>query len=82
MTTDFRSLNMRVVFLNRHADKVKRPLLLIHGEDDNNTGTFPMQSERFYSALKGSGATCRQENLIYIFVDCPSCSFAAIQPAS
>lgn len=34
------------------ADKVKRPLLLVHGEDDNNTGTFPMQSERFYSALK------------------------------
>ena len=25
------------------ADKVKRPILLIHGEDDNNTGTFPMQ---------------------------------------
>jgi dipeptidyl aminopeptidase/acylaminoacyl peptidase len=41
------------------ADKVKRPLLLVHGEDDNNTGTFPMQSERFYAALKGHGATTR-----------------------
>src|SRR5579875_250127 len=41
------------------ANKVKRPLLLIHGEDDNNTGTFPMQSERFYAALKGHGATTR-----------------------
>ena len=27
------------------ADKIKRPLLLVHGEDDNNTGTFPLQSE-------------------------------------
>ncbi|BDA47831.1 probable glutamyl endopeptidase, chloroplastic [Coccomyxa sp. Obi] len=41
------------------ADKIKRPLLLVHGEDDNNTGTFPMQSERFYAALKGHGATTR-----------------------
>jgi dipeptidyl aminopeptidase/acylaminoacyl peptidase len=42
-----------------HADKIKKPLLLIHGEADNNTGTFPMQSERFYQALKGHGATTR-----------------------
>ena len=35
------------------ADKIKKPILLIHGEDDNNTGTFPMQSERFFAALKG-----------------------------
>lgn len=42
-----------------HADKIKEPLLLIHGEADNNSGTFPMQSERFYSALKGHGATVR-----------------------
>ena len=41
------------------ADKVKDPLLLIHGEADNNSGTFPMQSERFYNALKGHGATTR-----------------------
>ncbi|GBG77789.1 hypothetical protein CBR_g25720 [Chara braunii] len=41
------------------ANKVHKPLLLIHGEDDNNSGTFPMQSERFYSALKGHGAVSR-----------------------
>jgi dipeptidyl aminopeptidase/acylaminoacyl peptidase len=42
-----------------YADKIKTPILLIHGEADNNTGTFPIQSERFYSALKGQGATVR-----------------------
>lgn len=42
-----------------YADKIKTPLLLIHGEADDNSGTFPMQSERFYSALKGHGATTR-----------------------
>jgi dipeptidyl aminopeptidase/acylaminoacyl peptidase len=41
------------------ADKIKTPILLIHGEADNNTGTFPIQSERFYDALKGEGATVR-----------------------
>lgn len=44
-------------FMN--ADKMKTPLLLIHGEADNNTGTFPMQSERYYTALKSMGATTR-----------------------
>ena len=42
-----------------HADKVKDPILLIHGMADNNSGTFPIQSERFYAALKGFGATAR-----------------------
>jgi dipeptidyl aminopeptidase/acylaminoacyl peptidase len=42
-----------------HADKIKEPILLVHGEEDSNPGTFPMQSERFYSALKGHGATVR-----------------------
>jgi dipeptidyl aminopeptidase/acylaminoacyl peptidase len=42
-----------------HADKIKAPLLLIHGEADDNAGTFPVQSERFYAALKGHGATTR-----------------------
>ena len=32
---------------------MKTPLLLIHGEDDNNSGTYPMQSERYFNALKG-----------------------------
>ena len=42
-----------------HADKVKDPLMLIHGMADNNTGTFPIQSERYYAALKGHGAVTR-----------------------
>ncbi|EKB49604.1 S9 family peptidase [Cecembia lonarensis] len=44
-------------FMNAH--KVKTPILLIHGEADNNSGTFPIQSERYYNALKGHGATTR-----------------------
>ncbi len=42
-----------------YADKIKTPLLMIHGEADDNAGTFPIQSERFYEALKGQGATVR-----------------------
>ncbi len=42
-----------------HAEKMKTPLLLIHGEADNNSGTYPMQSERYFNALKGLGATAR-----------------------
>jgi dipeptidyl aminopeptidase/acylaminoacyl peptidase len=42
-----------------HADKVNEPIMLIHGEADNNSGTFPMQSERYYNALKGHGAIAR-----------------------
>ncbi len=42
-----------------HAEKVNEPILLIHGEADNNSGTFPLQSRRFYHALKGLGATAR-----------------------
>lgn len=42
-----------------HADKINEPILLVHGEADNNAGTFPMQSERMYGALKGLGATAR-----------------------
>lgn len=42
-----------------HVDKIKSPLLLIHGNADNNAGTYPMQSERFFKALKGHGATTR-----------------------
>ncbi|KAL2624088.1 hypothetical protein R1flu_008333 [Riccia fluitans] len=41
------------------ANKIKRPILLIHGEEDNNPGTLTMQSERFYNALKGHGALTR-----------------------
>ena len=42
-----------------HADKMKTPLLLIHGKADNNSGTYPLQSERYFNALKGLGATAR-----------------------
>jgi len=42
-----------------YADKIKAPILLIHGEADNNTGTFPLQSERLFSAIKGAGGTVR-----------------------
>jgi dipeptidyl aminopeptidase/acylaminoacyl peptidase len=42
-----------------YANKIKAPILLIHGEADDNSGTFPIQSERFYMALKGHGATVR-----------------------
>jgi len=44
-------------FMN--ADKMKTPLLLVHGEADNNPGTFTLQTERYYQALKGLGATTR-----------------------
>ena len=42
-----------------HAEKMKTPLLLVHGQADNNSGTYPMQSERYFNALKGLGATVR-----------------------
>lgn len=42
-----------------HAHKINEPILLIHGEADNNSGTFPIQSQRFFHALKGHGATAR-----------------------
>ena len=42
-----------------HADKVNEPILLTHGEQDNNSGTFPIQSDRMYHALAGHGATAR-----------------------
>lgn len=41
------------------ADKINEPLLLIHGEADNNSGTFPIQSERLFAAIKGLGGTAR-----------------------
>jgi dipeptidyl aminopeptidase/acylaminoacyl peptidase len=42
-----------------HAHQIQEPILLIHGEKDNNSGTFPIQSERLYHALKGHGAIAR-----------------------
>jgi len=41
------------------ANTIKAPLLLIHGEADDNTGTFPINSERLYQAVRGNGGTVR-----------------------
>ncbi|MBA3322726.1 MAG: S9 family peptidase, partial [Pyrinomonadaceae bacterium] len=54
------------------ADKIKEPILLIHGEADNNTGTFPIQSERMYQALRGTGGTVR-----YVVLPLESHGYAA-----
>jgi dipeptidyl aminopeptidase/acylaminoacyl peptidase len=45
------------------ANKIKEPILLIHGEADNNPGTFPIQSERMYMAIRGNGGTVRYVTL-------------------
>ena len=42
-----------------YANKIKDPILMIHGEQDDNSGTFPIQSDRLFQALKGLGATAR-----------------------
>ena len=42
-----------------HADKINEPILMLHGEADNNSGTFPLQRKRYFNALKGLGATAR-----------------------
>jgi len=42
-----------------HADQIKDALLIIHGEQDNNSGTFPVQSERMFAAVKGLGGNAR-----------------------
>jgi dipeptidyl aminopeptidase/acylaminoacyl peptidase len=48
-----------------YANKIKTPILLIHGEADDNSGTFPIQSERMYQAIKGNGGTVRYVTLPY-----------------
>ncbi len=42
-----------------HADKIKAPILFVHGENDNNPGTFPLQSQRMFQAVKGNGGAAR-----------------------
>lgn len=42
-----------------YANQIKTPLLMIHGDADDNTGTFPIQSERLFNAIKGNGGTVR-----------------------
>ncbi len=48
-----------------YADKIKDALLLIHGDADNNPGTFPINSERLFAAVKGHGGTVRFVSLPY-----------------
>lgn len=48
-----------------HADKIKTPILLTHGEMDDNTGTYPINSERLFAAIKGHGGTVRFVYLPY-----------------
>lgn len=47
------------------ADKIKTPLLLIHGKNDNNPGTSPIQTERMFQAIRGVGGTARLVMLPY-----------------
>lgn len=48
-----------------YADKIHHPILLIHGMADDNSGTFPIQSERMYQAIKGNGGIVRYVQLPY-----------------
>ncbi len=57
-----------------YANQMKTPMLLIHGEADNNSGTFPIQSERYYAALKGHGAPVR-----YVVLPFESHGYAAYE---
>lgn len=45
------------------ADHLDTPLLMYHGGEDNNTGTFLIQSERMIQALTGLGKTA----VLYIY---------------
>jgi dipeptidyl aminopeptidase/acylaminoacyl peptidase len=46
-----------------YANKIKEPVLLIHGQRDDNSGTFPIQSERLFAAIKGNGGNVRYVQL-------------------
>ena len=48
-----------------HADQIKTPVLLIHGEMDNNPGTFPLQSQRMFQAIQGNGGLAKLVMLPY-----------------
>src|SRR5260370_1464612 len=43
----------------RYANQITAPILLIHGAEDSNSGTFPIQSERLYQAIQGNGGAGR-----------------------
>jgi dipeptidyl aminopeptidase/acylaminoacyl peptidase len=57
-----------------HAHQINEPILLIHGEMDNNSGTFPLQSERLFHAIKGTGGHVR-----YVTLPFESHGYAAIE---
>ncbi len=48
-----------------YAHRINEPILLIHGEMDDNSGTFPVQSDRLFAAIKGHGGTARYVTLPY-----------------
>ncbi len=55
----------------RYADQITAPILLVHGAEDSNSGTFPVQSERLFQAIQGTGGTARlvilpHESHIYV----------------
>ena len=55
-----------------HANKLNEPILFIHGMADNNPGTFPIQTERMYQAVRGHGGTAR-----FVYLPHESHSYAA-----
>ena len=55
-----------------YAHQIRAPILLIHGQADNNSGTFPIQSERMYQAIRGNGGTVR-----FVFLPHESHGYAA-----
>lgn len=48
-----------------YAHQLKTPILLVHGDTDDNTGTYPIQTERMFAALKGNGGNVRYVSLPY-----------------
>ena len=56
------------------ANKINEPILLIHGTNDNNSGTFPMQSDRMFAAIKGNGGIAR-----LVFLPYESHGYSAIE---
>jgi dipeptidyl aminopeptidase/acylaminoacyl peptidase len=57
-----------------NANKINEPMLLIHGTNDNNSGTFPMQSDRMFAAIKGNGGVAR-----LVFLPYESHGYSAIE---
>ncbi len=56
------------------ANQINEPVLFIHGTHDNNSGTFPMQSDRMFAAVKGNGGVAR-----LVFLPFESHGYSAIE---